>query len=80
MCLNQTGVHGDVFQVGILTLNHSFSVDKVLEYSDSGNQTGCIIVGKVLNSDLKPCMVVLNRNKTRCIVGPNRIYYDALSS
>ena len=62
-------------------LTHSYSVDKVLTYQTTTGQVGCIILGKVLSSDQKPCFVVLNRSKDySCIIGPNKIYYDALSS
>ena len=81
MSISQSGVHGNVFQIGILTLSQSFSVDKVLTYNDASNKMGAVVVGKVIEADLKPCMIVLNRNKKApCIIGPNRIYYDALQS
>lgn len=46
---------------------------------ESQQGDGAIISGKVLDSSLRPCISVLNRYDANmsCVVGPNRIYYDA---
>ena len=69
-------MNGDVFQIGVLFFRATITVEKVFE---SANGEGAIIAGRVLDSNLKPCMSVLNRDDGRemCIIGPNRIYYDA---
>ncbi len=38
-----------------------------------------MIVGRILDPSLKPCMAVINRDdhNLHCVVGPNRIYFDS---
>ena len=69
-------MNGDVFQIGVLLFKASLTIEKVFE---SGNSEGALIVGRVLDTGLKPCMAVLNREdqNLQCIVGPNRIHFDA---
>ena len=54
----------------------AFTIERVLE-SQQGE--GAIVTGRVIENNLKPCMVVINRDdpNMHCIIGPNRIYYDA---
>lgn len=51
------------------------TIEKIFECQQG---EGTVIVGRVLDSSLKPCMAVLNRdeNNLQCVVGPNRIYFD----
>ena len=76
MAVKLTGLKGDVFQIGVFLFRASLTIEKVLECT---NGEGAIIVGRLLDSNLKPCFAVLNRDDRgmQCIVGPNRIYYDA---
>lgn len=77
--LNQTGIQGDVFQIGVLIWKSCASVDKVLERSHL-QDSSTIILGRVTDTSSVPCFVVLNRGKqTQTIIGPNRIYYDSLN-
>ena len=76
LTLRQNGQHGEVYSIGVLLFKSAFTIEKVFE----GQQgEGAIITGKVLDPSLKPCMVYLNPQDVNlsCILGPNRIYYDA---
>lgn len=76
LTLKQTGLQGEFYNIGVLLFRAAFTIERVFE-SQQGE--GAIITGKVIDTSLKPCMVVLNRGdpNLHCIIGPNRIYYDA---
>jgi len=79
---NQTGTNNNVFQIGVLLLQSHVSVDKIFERSTNlAHDSGCLIVGKVLDTSVKPVFVVINREHQgqMCTVGPDRIFYDSLS-
>lgn len=59
MAVKQSGISSDVFQIGVLLFKANVTIEKVFE---SCNNEGALIVGKVLDHGLKPCMAVLNRD------------------
>ena len=59
----QTGVHQDVYQIGVLCFQAEAHIDKVIEVglTYQTRDSGYIIVGKVTNPAKKPFAAVLNR-------------------
>lgn len=60
------------------------TIDKVVEQGMNSNSanSGCIIVGKMLDVNKRPFAAVFNRGKQDCpmvVVGPNRIYFDYMN-
>jgi hypothetical protein len=84
MAFIRTGVYGDVYQIGVLLFHNDAHFDKVAVHNMGymSEDSGCIIVGKMVNSSKKPFAAVLNRGiqgLPMVVVGPNRIYYDSLN-
>ena len=73
--LQRTGLHQDVYQIGVLTFKASFTIEKLLHRNHA--QSSCMIFGRVLDPELQPSHCVINRDKRdMTVLGPNRIYYD----
>ena len=43
------------------------------------DRQSCIVVGRVLDQDIKPCFAVINRGlETQAVISPGQFYYDSL--
>lgn len=74
--LQQQGVHGEIFKIGVLTSKSPINLQEIVKCTTSSD-SGLIFVGKVLDPNLKPCMMTINRGtNNQIVVGPNRMLYS----
>ena len=75
LALKPSAMGSDMVELGVLLFKAPITIEHVFE-GQSGE--GSIIFGTVLDNNLKPCYAVLNRGgPLHCVIGPNRIHFDA---
>jgi hypothetical protein len=68
----------NVFRIAALITKKSLKIEAIVQCCTGMRSTnGFVIVGRVINPSVKPCMLIANKGgQNQIVVGPNKMGYN----